>query len=211
MHIGIIGAGSEGAALARNLVAANHEVAIANAHGPDTLRPLVQTLGRRAAAATPREAARFGDVVMLATPFRAYESLAPEDFAGKVVVDAENYYPRRDGPLPELDNDDTTSSELVQQHLPGARLVKAFNAMQAGHLTDYGRSAGAGQRYGIPVCGDDDAAKRIVMDLVEQMGFEPVDAGSLADGGRRIQPGSPVFTADLPAEELHARFDPTSG
>jgi predicted dinucleotide-binding enzyme len=205
MRIAVIGAGHVGTALAKHLVAAGQHVVLANSRPPQTLQPLLDRLGPHARAATAEQAPRGADVVVLAIPFGRYDTLRPIDFAGTVVVDAMNYYPERDGPLPDLDEGTATSSELVQRHLPGARVVKAFNAIRAEHLRDYGRSGGAAQRYGIPVAGDDDRAKRVVLDLVELIGFEPVDAGPLAEGGRRFQPGTEVYLADLTDEQLHAR------
>jgi 8-hydroxy-5-deazaflavin:NADPH oxidoreductase len=206
MRIGVIGAGNVGSVLAEHLAAAGCRVAIANSRSPETLLPLVDHIGTHATAVTASEAAEYGEVVMLALPFGHYGDLHPIDFAGRVAVDAMNYYPDRDGHLAELDSDQTTSSELVQHHLPGAHVVKAFNAIRAAHLRDYRRMGGAAERYGIPVAGDDDPAKRVVLDLVELIGFEPVDVGTLAEGGRLIQPGSEYYLADLPADELHARI-----
>jgi hypothetical protein len=123
-----------------------------------------------------------------------------------VVVDCTNYFPERDGHIAELDEDRTTSTELVAAQLPGARVVKAFNTMSAEHVHDYRHCGGPELLYGIPVSGDDDQAKRAVMDLVEQLGFDPVDTGGLAYGGREQQPDSPIFLADLPADELRARL-----
>jgi 8-hydroxy-5-deazaflavin:NADPH oxidoreductase len=206
MRIGIIGAGNVGATLADLFARAGHEVAIANSRGPETLEGLVKELGDQVRAVTAEEAAEFGDVVVVAVPFGRYRDLPADALRGTIVIDAGNYYPQRDGHIAELDDDRTTSSELVQQQLPGARVVKAFNAMQAGHLRDFGREGGAAQRYGIPVSGDDADAKRQVFELIEQLGFEPVDAGGLAEGGRKHQPGTEVYTADLSAGDLRDRI-----
>ena len=205
MRIGIIGAGKIGSTLARLFIDAGHDVAIANSRGPDTLGDLERELGDHGRAATADEAARDGDIVVVAIPFGHYRDLPPEALAGKTVIDTGNYYPQRDGHIAALDDGRTTSSELVQQHLAGAHVIKAFNAMRFDHLREYGHEGGAARRYGIPVAGDDAAAKRQVFDLIEQIGFEPVDAGSLADG-RKFQPGTDVYTADLWAEDLHARI-----
>jgi predicted dinucleotide-binding enzyme len=153
-----------------------------------------------------REAADYGDMVVLAVPFGHYRELPADGLGGKTIVDVENYLPDRDGHIVALDDGRTTSSELVREHLHGGRMVKAFNAMRWDHLRDYGHSAGALERYGIPLSGDDAAAKREVADIIEQMGFEPVNAGSLAEGGRKHQPGSDVYAADLWAEDLRARI-----
>ena len=138
-------------------------------------------------------------------PFHRHGDLPAADLAGRTVIDTCNYYPTRDGHIAELDDDSTTSSELLQRQLPGARVVKAFNAMRFDHLREYGHEGGANQRYGIPVAGDDPDAKRRVFELVEQIGFEPVDAGGLADS-RTFQPGAEVYTADLWADDLRDRI-----
>ncbi|MBF9132775.1 NADPH-dependent F420 reductase [Plantactinospora sp. S1510] len=205
MRIGIVGSGHVGGTLARLFGKAGHEVAVANSRGPETLRGLVDELDGQVRAATVEEAARFGDVVVVAVPFGRYAGLPADPLSGKIVIDAGNYYPERDGHYPELDEDRTTSSELLQRHLGGARVVKAFNTMRWDHLREYGRQSSAMQRYGMPVSGDDVDAKRRVSDLIEQIGFEPVDAGGLADG-RRQQPGSPIYGADLTGGELHERL-----
>ena len=155
---------------------------------------------------TAAEAARFGDLLVVAVPVGRYADLPLAGLAGTTIVDTGNYHPQRDGHLPELDLDRTTSSELLQVRAPGASVVKALNSMCADHLRDFGREASAMTRYGIPVSGDDPAAKRRVFDLVEQLGFEPVDAGGLADGGRRHQPGSAVYGADLTGPQLRERL-----
>jgi predicted dinucleotide-binding enzyme len=205
MRIGIIGAGKIGSTLAHLLVDAGHDVAIANSRGPDTLRNLEKELGDHGHAVTAPEAARYGDVVVVTIPLGHYRDLPADDLAGKIVIDTCNYYPQRDGRIAALDDGSTTSSELIQQHLRGARVVKAFNAMRWDHLREYGHEGGAGRRYGIPVAGDDPDAKRQVLDLIEQIGYEPVDAGGLADS-RTFQPGTEVYTADLWADDLRARI-----
>jgi predicted dinucleotide-binding enzyme len=206
MHIGVIGAGHVGTALTGDLLTAGYDVAIANSRAPETLDPLVEHLGPHATAATAHDAAHYGPVVALAIPFGRYTELEPSDFAGRVVIDAMNYYPERDGHRTELDTGGTTSSELVQRHLPDARVVKAFNAIRADHLREYRRTASASHRYGIPVAGNDDVAKREVVDLIERIGFEAVDTGDLGTGGRMFQPGTGVYLADLTDEELQSRI-----
>jgi 8-hydroxy-5-deazaflavin:NADPH oxidoreductase len=191
MRIGIIGAGHIGGTLARHFVSAGHEVAVSNSRGPETLADLVTELGGRARAMTAQDAASFGDVVVVSVPFGRYRELPTKGLAGKVVIDTNNYYPGRDGHFPELDTDRTTSSELLQAHLPGARVVKAFNAIYWQNLRDLGRPSGDPQRLGIPISGDDAAAKRDVAELIDQIGFDTVDAGTLAEGGRKHQPGTP--------------------
>jgi 8-hydroxy-5-deazaflavin:NADPH oxidoreductase len=204
MRIGIIGSGDVGGATARLFVDAGHEVAIANSRGPHTLTQLVGTLGERARAATAEEAADFGEVVVVAIPFGRYRQLPADQLAGKIVADATNYHPARDGNIPMLDSDQTTSSQLLASRLDGARVVKVFNTMNPSTLESAGRTdAPLDQRLAIFVAADDPDAKRVVADLVEQIGFTPVDTGSLADS-RRQQPGAAVYGADLKLPEAEA-------
>jgi predicted dinucleotide-binding enzyme len=205
MQIGIIGAGKIGSTVANLFTDAGHDVAIANSRGPDTLRDLEKELGEHGHAVTISEAARYGDVVLVTIPLGRYRDLPADDLPGKIVIDTCNYYPDRDGHIAALDEDSTTSSELIQQHLSGAHVIKAFNAMRFDHLREYGREGGADRRYGMPVAGDDPAAKKQVFDLIEQIGYESVDAGTLADS-RKFQPGTDLYTADLPAEDLRTRI-----
>jgi predicted dinucleotide-binding enzyme len=206
MRTGMIGAGRIGGTLARLFLGARHEVAISNSRGPDTLKDVVDGLGRGARATTAADAARFGEVVVVSVPFGRYHELPTGGVAGKIVIDTNNYFPARDGHFEELDNDSTTSSELLQAHLPGARVVKAFNAIYWKHLRDRGRPAGQPGRLGIPISGDDREAKRIVAELIDQIGFDAVDAGTLSEGGRRHQPGGPAYGTHLHTDELRARL-----
>jgi predicted dinucleotide-binding enzyme len=206
MNVGIIGAGHIGATLARLVVDAGHEVAVSNSRGPATLGAVVEELGPRAQALTAAEAARFGEVVVVSVPFGRYRELPTEGVTGKVVIDTNNYYPQRDGHFEELDTDNTTSSELLQAHLAGSRVVKAFNAILWSRLRDDGRPAGDGERVGIPISGDDEQAKRTVAELIDQIGFDAVDAGTLAEGGRKHQPGTPAYTDGLHTGELRIRL-----
>ncbi len=204
MRIGIIGVGNIGGTLARLWVRAGHDVTVSNSRGPDTLGRLVDELGDRAHAGTVEEAAAFGDVVLVSVPFGRYQELPSTGFAGKIVIDTNNYYPQRDGQYAELDDDRSTSSELLARHLEGARVVKAFNSIFWEHLRDLGRPAGERGRIGLPVSGDDEEAKRVVAGLINDIGFDAVDAGTLAVGGRKHQPGTAVYTKDLPTESLQA-------
>ena len=206
MRIGVIGTGHIGGTLARHFTRVGHEVAVSNSRGPDTLRDLVEELGERAQALTAEEAARFGDVIVVSVPFGRYPEVPTAGVAGKVVIDTNNYYPQRDGHFVELDSDRTTSSELLQAHVPGARVVKAFNAIYWNHLRDSGLPSEHSGRIAIPISGDDEEAKRSVAELIDQIGFDGVDAGTLAQGGRKHQPGTAVYTADLDKKELGARL-----
>ena len=198
MNIGVIGSGNIGATAARLFAAAGHEVAISNSRGPETLGGLVEEIGPGVRAATVEEAAGFGEVVMAAIPFGRYTSLPAERLAGKVFITASNYYPARDG---EVDHGGLTSSGLVQRHLPGARVVKAFNTIYFARLRDNGRpGAPVGEREVVFVSGDDEGAKGFVAGLIEEIGFAPVDAGTLAES-RRQEPVSPVYNvATNPAQ-----------
>ncbi len=200
MKIGIIGAGNIGATAARLFVHAGHEIAISNSRGPESLRNLVTELGSRAHAMTVDEAASWGDVVLLAVPWRSSEALPkPEAVAGKIVIDAMNPY-KPDFTFYDLG--DSTSSEETAKRLPGARLVKAFNTIYYQHLASRGHTdLPVGQRHAIFVAGDDADAKRLVTQLIDEIGFAPVDTGSLREGGRRQQPGSAIYNKPMTGEE----------
>src|SRR3954447_13145847 len=206
MRIGIIGAGHIGSTLAPHFVRAGHDVAVSNSRGPETLRDLVAELGHNARAMTVEDAARFGDVVVLAIPFKDYADVSADAVRGKVVIDAMNYYPNRDGHFEELDSGAPTSSEIVQRHLEGAFVVKAFNTIRWDFLRDQARPGAGEGHIGIPISGDDEAAKQEVDDLIAEIGFDGVDAGPLGQGGRKHQPGSEVYGADLPSAELAAKI-----
>jgi 8-hydroxy-5-deazaflavin:NADPH oxidoreductase len=206
LQIGIIGSGHIGGTLGGSFIDAGHLVGISNAHGPNSLHTLVAQWGDNACPMTVSDAATFGEVVVVAVPFGRYGDLPAEPLRGKIVVDATNYYAQRDGLIAELEDDSTTSSELLQRHLVGARLVKGFNTMRWDHLKVEGRAAGDPQRLAIAIAGDDDLAKRVVATLIDQLGFDPVDAGRLGAGGRRLQPGSPVYAANLGMEETKRRL-----
>ena len=205
MKIGIIGSGKIGSTTARLFAAAGHDVTIANSRGPESLGELVDELGPNARAGTVEAAARDSEIVLVAVPLRAYSDLPAEAFAGKIVIDANNYYPQRDGQIQELDSGDTTSSELLARHLKGARIVKAFNTMNFQPLGSEGRpGAPRAERLAIYLAGDDDRAKAIVAGLIEEIGFAPVDTGNLHEGGARQQPGAPIYNNPMTAEEAEA-------
>ena len=202
MKIGIIGAGQIGGALAARLVAMGHEVAISNSRGPETLKGAVVGAWPK----TVDDAARFGELVVVSIPFGRYREVPADAVDGKLVIDTTNYYPQRDGHFPELDDGSSTSSELLQAHLPAARVVKAFNAISWTNLRDAGRPAGDPERLGVPISGDDEWAKRTVAELVVEIGFDPVDAGTLAQGGRKHQVDAPAYGKGLPTAELRSRL-----
>lgn len=198
MDIGIIGAGHIGATAAKLFVRTGHRVTISNSRGPNSLRELVAELGDGASAAEVVEVADAADLALIAIPLWAYRDLPAEPFAGTIVVDAMNYYPGRDGHISELDEDRVTSSELLARHLPDARIVKALNTMYWETLRDGGRPhLPREQRLSLFVAGDDQGAVGVVAELIEQLGFAAVITGELAHGGRRQQPGTPVYATDL--------------
>jgi 8-hydroxy-5-deazaflavin:NADPH oxidoreductase len=199
--IGLIGAGHIGSQVARLAVASGYDVVVSNSRGPESLAPLVAELGSRARAATPEAAAQAGDIVVVTIPLKAYRTVPVEPLKGKVVIDTDNYYPQRDGRIPELDSESTTTSELLQRHLPESKVVKAFNHIYAAQLTTDGRPAGTPNRRALVIAGDDRDAKAQVARLLDQFGFDAVDAGPLSEGWR-IQRDTPGYGPRRNAEEL---------
>jgi 8-hydroxy-5-deazaflavin:NADPH oxidoreductase len=205
MKIGIIGSGNIGATAAGLFVRAGHEVALSNSRGGQGLEALIAELGGKAKATTIEEAAELGAVVLIAIPFGKFSTLPADGFKGKVVVDAGNYYPERDGKFVELDSDETTSSEMMSAHLKEARLVKGFNTIYFKHLATQGdTSLPLEDRRAIFIAGDDSGAKEIVARLIEEIGFAAVDTGFLHEGGRSQQPGTAVYNKDVTAKEAAA-------
>ena len=205
MKIGIVGSGNIGGNAARLFVRAGHQVALSNSRGGQGLEDLIEALGDKAHAATIGEAARFGEVVLLAIPFGKFRDLPAGAFKGRVVIDATNYYPDRDGKFEELDNDETTSSELISSYLKEARLVKGFNTIYFKHLASQGdTSLPLEDRRAIFIAGDDSEAKEIVARLIEEVGFAAVDSGFLHEGGRSQQHGTAVYNKDVTAKEAAA-------
>ena len=207
MNIGIIGAGHIGSALAVRLVGLGHSVCIANSRGPETLRDVARHTGAK--PVTAREAASHGDIIVVTIPLKNIPDLPDDLFAGVAadvpVIDTSNYYPLlRDGHIAELETGELTESEWVQQHL-GRPVVKVFNNIYAEHLQNKGLPKGTPGRISLPVAGDDPAAKQKVMLLVEELGFDAVDDGSLHESWRQ-QPGTPSYGADLPADKLREHF-----
>jgi predicted dinucleotide-binding enzyme len=198
MKIGFIGAGNIGGTAAKLFAHAGHEIAISNSRGPETLKAFVSDLGPNARAATVEEAIRFGDMIFISIPFAKYKDLPTSGFEGKVVIDSHNYYPSRDGNFSELDQDKTTSSELLAKHLRTARIVKAFNTIWVEHLKTQGnKQLPVEDRRVIFLAGDDPEAKKMVADLIEQIGFAPLDTGSLREGGKKQQPNSAIYNKTL--------------
>lgn len=199
--IGLIGAGHIGSQIARLAIRSGYEVVISNSRGPETLSALAKELGPKARAATAQEAARVGDIVVVTVPLKNYRKVPVEPLAGKIVIDTNNYYPQRDGHIPELDDESTTTAELLQAHLPTSKVVKAFNHIYAADLTTHGQPAGTRNRRALVIAGDDAQAKVTVTHLLDQFGFDAVDAGPLEEGWR-IQRDTPGYGPRRTAEEL---------
>ena len=206
MRLGIIGAGFIGRALAHLAIKNGSEVMLSNSRGPQTLTSTAVSL--RCRVGTVEQAIGFGDVVIVAIPFGQYRTLPAELLAGKVVLDANNYYPMRDGVISELESRSTTTSELLAAHLRDARVVKAFNAILERHLLVDARSAGSPERRALPIAGDDAEAKRIVSVLHERFGYDVVDAGELAEGWR-FERDCPVYCKRFNVAELRAALAAT--
>ncbi len=190
--VGIIGSGHIGGTVAKLAVAAGYSVVVSNSRGPETLADLVAELGPNARAATAAEAGEAGDLVIVSVPLRAYADVPVEPLAGKTVIDTNNYYSQRDGHIAELDSAATTSSELLQRHLPGSHVVKVFNNIYFGTLGTLPRPAGAPDRSALPIAGDDEAAKAEVVKFLDAIGYDACDAGVLAEGWR-CQPNTPAY------------------
>lgn len=210
MKIGIIGAGNIGGTLTRRFTALGHEVSVANSRGPETLAKLAAETGANAVSVT--EAAQAGEVIIVTIPEKNIPTLPVGLFArtpeNVVVVDTGNYYPQqRDGRISEIE-DDMPESRWVERIL-NRPVIKAFNNIYADHLGKLGRAKGAPGRIALPIAGDDAAAKAVVLRLIDQLGFDAVDAGGLDESWRQ-QPGTPVYTTDLDANGVRRALSKAS-
>jgi predicted dinucleotide-binding enzyme len=185
--IGFIGSGNVGQAIAQRVIAVGHSVVMSNSRAPETLAGLIAWLGPRARAATATATGEAAGIVFAAIPFSSFEDVPVEPLASKIVIDTGNYYAPRDGHIAALDDGSTTSSELLAAHLPTSKVVKAFNTIIAAQIVDQAVPAGTPHRRALPIAGDDGSAKRAVTNLIDEIGFDVVDAGPLAEG-RHLDP-----------------------
>lgn len=190
--IGFIGSGNLGGNIARLAVGAGHQVVLSNSRGPETLAGAVAELGPLASAGTREEAAMAGDIVVVSIPVTAFGDVPVAPLAGKAVIDTSNYGPERDGHIPELDDASLTSSGLLLRYIPDAGVVKAFNTIYFKHLLSLARPAGAADRSYLPIAGDSAPAKAAVTAFIDSVGYDVVDAGTLADSWRQST-GTPVW------------------
>lgn len=203
--LGIIGAGHIGSQIARVAVANGYEVVIANSRGPETLADLVEELGPRAKAGTPEEAGTAGDVIVVTVPLRAIDQIPVEPLAGKIVLDTNNYYFERDGHIEALDRGETTTSQLLQQHLPTSKIAKAFNHIGAADITTDGAPARAENRRALATAGDDPEAVEFVTRFYDLAGFDTVDIGPLSESWR-VERDRPAYVVRQNAAELTANL-----
>jgi 8-hydroxy-5-deazaflavin:NADPH oxidoreductase len=192
--LGLIGSGNIGGTLARLAIDAGLDVVLSNSRGPQTLSDLVDELGPKARAASPPEAAAAGDWVVVTIPVGAIGTVPREPLVGKTVIDTGSYFAPRDGTIPELEAQELTDSELLQRHLVGAQVVKAFNNINYHHLSALPRPLDATDRTALPIAGDDPGAKKQAAELLSMLGFDCVDMGPLSESWRS-QVGTPVFCA----------------
>jgi len=203
--LGIIGAGNIGSNIARAAVAAGYEVVIANSRGPETLTQLVAELGEHARAATAEEAGAAGDVVVVTVPLHAIDRIPVEPLAGKIVLDTNNYYFERDGHIQALDDGETTTSEIVQRHLPTSKVVKAFNHIAADQITPDGLPAGDPGRRALATASDHEDAIEFITRFYDELGFDTVNVGALSESWR-VERDRPAYVVRQTAEELRANL-----
>ncbi|WP_159501971.1 NADPH-dependent F420 reductase [Microbacterium sp. 18062] len=203
--VGIIGAGHIGSTLARGLVDRGYAVVISNSRGPETLADLVADLGPRATAATAQDAAERGEWAIVTVPLKALEHVPVAPLAGKIVLDTNNYYWERDGRIAELDEKRATTSGLLQRHLPGSTVVKAFNHIRSDEILTDGSPAGTPGRRALATASDSPLGVAFVTALYDEFGFDTVNVGALADSWR-VERDRPAYVVRQDAAELEANL-----
>jgi len=199
MRLGIWGAGHIARAIATLALRQGHEVMVSNSRGPHALKEVAAELGCEAGGAD--EAADFGDLILIAVPFKVYRLLPVQRVLGKIVLDATNHYPSRDGEDPALEDMTITSGELLANHLQGARVVKAFNAILQRDIVPHARPSSSPDRRALPIAGDDPVARAAAASLIDQLGFDVVDAGNMSESWR-FERGMPGYCIPLRRESM---------
>lgn len=202
---GIIGAGHIGSQIARAVIALGDEVVIANSRGPETLGDLIAELGPKARAATADEAAEAAEVAVVTVPLAALDRVPVEPLRGKIVLDTNNYYFERDGRIEALDKGETTTSEMLQQHLPESKVVKAFNHIMAADITTTGSPAGTPGRRALATSSDYPEAIHFVTDLYDRLGFDTVAIAPLSESWR-VERDRPAYVVRQNRDELEANL-----
>lgn len=199
--LGIIGAGHIGSQVARAGLGVGYDVVIANSRGPETLADLVAELGPRARAATAAEAGQAGDVVVVTVPLRALDQIPVDPLAGKIVLDTNNYYWERDGRIEALEARETTTSQMLQEHLPTSKVVKAFNHIVSGDITTDTAPAGTSGRRALAVSSDFPEAVEFATRFYDEIGFDTVDVSPLSESWR-VERDRPAYVVRQNAQEL---------
>ena len=199
--IGIIGAGHIGSQVARAAIGVGYDVVISNSRGPETLEDLVAELGPKARAATATEAAEAGDFAVVTVPLKNVYDVPVEPLAGKIVIDTNNYYFERDGQIPALDNGVDTVSAMLQRHLPTSKVAKGFNHIMAADITTDGKPAGAEDRRALATASDFEEAAELVQNLYDELGFDTVNVGPLAESWR-VERDQPAYVVRQNRTEL---------
>lgn len=199
--VGIIGAGHIGSALAQGFAKNGYDVVIANSRGPETLTDLVASVGDKARAATAHDAAEAGDFVVVTVPLKAIAEVPVAPLAGKIVLDTNNYYFERDGRIAELDEKKTTTSQMLQDHLPQSHVVKAFNHIMAADILTDGAPVGTENRRALATSGDSDEAVALVTRVYDEFGFDTVNVGPLSESWR-VERDQPAYVVRQNADEL---------
>jgi len=203
--VGIIGAGNIGSTLARGLVDRGYDVVISNSRGPETLTDLVADLGPHATAATAQDAAEQGEWVIVTVPLKALAEVPVAPLAGKTVVDTNNYYWERDGRIAALEEKRTTTSQMLQEHLPESTVVKGFNHIMSGQILTDGSPAGTADRRALATASDSPEAIAFITSLYDEFGFDTVSIGALADSWR-VERDQPAYVVRQNAAELEANL-----